>query len=146
MTTILDLIRFGIGNWMIHTGLKIWPDGRAKSEVTAIISAWRNHVVAEVEKKREAEPVVIEASDDHVVMALVEGRCPDCNNTEFWTGPRGGSSVNILCDWCGHEFNFCEIAPPLSHRNSVSFDPQRNWAYGLAEDWVPAVKREGELK
>lgn len=31
--------------------------------------------------------------------------CPSCGSTRFWTGPRGGASMNVTCVTCGDRFN-----------------------------------------
>jgi len=31
--------------------------------------------------------------------------CPDCGNTDWYGGPCGGLSQNIMCSKCKHEFN-----------------------------------------
>ena len=77
------------------------------------------------------------ADTANIRKALSKGHCPDCGHTKFYEGPHGGSGVNILCAWCGHEFCLCEPFPQMSLRNSSEFQPERNWAFGLPEEWKP---------
>ncbi len=39
---------------------------------------------------------------------LTEGVCPDCQNTTFYFGPKGGMCQNIKCAKCAAKFN---VAP-----------------------------------
>jgi hypothetical protein len=34
-----------------------------------------------------------------------DGKCPDCGATDFYEGPSGGMSVNIMCAKCSSWFN-----------------------------------------
>lgn len=45
------------------------------------------------------------------IAALDKGQCPDCTNTKFLDGPRGGFSQNIKCAWCGAKFNVVPGVP-----------------------------------
>jgi len=77
-------------------------------------------------------------AEEKLVGALKFNNCPDCGTKDkFHEGPRGGMSINILCDECGSEFNLCWACIELSGRNSDKFNPERNWAFGLPDDWVP---------
>ena len=42
------MLRLHVGRWLIHTGLKALPPGKVKTEVTAVLQAWGDHVRATV--------------------------------------------------------------------------------------------------
>ena len=44
---------------------------------------------------------------DHVKLAFMNGKCPDCGSTAFYEGPSGGLCTNIRCAGCSHWFNHC---------------------------------------
>lgn len=89
-------------------------------------------------------PRKVEAADEASLgVMLATGRCPDCKSTAgFFEGPSGGMSVNIMCESCGHEFNFCPAIPEMTHRNSSEFHPARNSAFRLPADWRPLLERK----
>ena len=37
------------------------------------------------------------------------GKCPDCEIGDLCPGPRGGMSVNVLCDSCSARFNLAVV-------------------------------------
>lgn len=47
--------RFWLGRHLIHLGLKVWPNGRAKRELTDVITLWGDDVVTEVLLSRRRE-------------------------------------------------------------------------------------------
>lgn len=42
---------------------------------------------------------------DDDIDSLTTGNCPDCGQTRWYLGPRGGASRNIECAHCGERFN-----------------------------------------
>ncbi len=68
--------------------------------------------------------------NDHITMIeakkLAHFECPDCNQFLLVRGPEGGMSINVACAGCGSEFNFCPLAPLLSHRNGSAGNPDRD--------------------
>ena len=45
----------------------------------------------------------------------IELRCTYCGGTDFWEGPSGGMSTNILCanEACRHKFNYTPMLNQL---------------------------------
>ena len=37
-------LRFAIGRWIMHVGLKVMPVGRSRDELTLILRSWSRHV------------------------------------------------------------------------------------------------------
>ena len=52
--------------------------------------------------------------------------CPRCGNDQFYDGPEGGASQDILCTKCGAEFCFSPFGFQL-----LSRDEDRAAIYGL---------------
>jgi len=44
---------------------------------------------------------------ERAIAFLNQDICPDCKESGFIQGPRGGNSVNITCNHCGARFNVC---------------------------------------
>ena len=42
------LLRFRIGRWLIHAGLKCFPKGRVRHELTVLIEEWTRRVRVEI--------------------------------------------------------------------------------------------------
>ena len=39
-------IRYRIARWLLHLGMRIWPESNSKREVSALIGEWSAKVVA----------------------------------------------------------------------------------------------------
>ena len=44
----MRLMRFAIGRWLVHCGLRVMPPGPARAELTDIFWQWRTHVTVQV--------------------------------------------------------------------------------------------------
>lgn len=44
----LNRSRYRLARLLIHAGLFVWPDGRAKREVLLLLWEWRHHLDSEV--------------------------------------------------------------------------------------------------
>ena len=44
--------RFRIGRWLIHAGLLVWPEGRCRGEVVALLTEWAAKVRQEIGHER----------------------------------------------------------------------------------------------
>ena len=44
----MTLLRFRIGRWLIHAGLRMWPQGRARQELTGVLADWGLKVRQEI--------------------------------------------------------------------------------------------------
>ena len=44
----MRLMRFAIGRWLVHCGLRVMPPGAARAELTDIFWQWRTHVTVQV--------------------------------------------------------------------------------------------------
>jgi hypothetical protein len=48
--------------------------------------------------------------------------CPHCGGTEWYEGPRGGMSTNIMCAQCEHWFNFHQGIAPMDDLHMIGRD------------------------
>lgn len=48
----MNRFRYRIARWLIHFGLFVWPPGRAKADVMALLWEWRWDVEAELKERR----------------------------------------------------------------------------------------------
>jgi hypothetical protein len=46
----MNWLRFAIGRWVMHWGLRVMPKGRSRQELTQILKSWSRHVMETVEK------------------------------------------------------------------------------------------------
>jgi len=46
-------------------------------------------------------------------------RCPDCRIGALLEGPRGGATVNVQCDNCGHRFNLAMEGRVVFHTERI---------------------------
>ncbi len=65
---------------------------------------------APVPQETDLRKLGIEDVTAEEIVALDDGKCPDCQGQKFLEGPHGGISVNIECVGCGSRFN---IVPGL---------------------------------
>jgi len=45
---MMRLLRFAIGRWLVHCGLRVMPRGLARAELNDIFWQWRRHVTEQV--------------------------------------------------------------------------------------------------
>lgn len=69
---------------------------------------------------------------------LAAGRCPDCGNTEWRLGPRGGINRNVECTSCKRRWNVAiwENILVSGHR----IDSDVDWS-GVYEEIGPLLQR-----
>lgn len=65
--------------------------------------------------------------DDHETMFLFLDICPDCGCQEFYFGPEGGMSTNIMCAKCKSAFN----AVPRNNVMGIG----KGWAHRISNDY-----------
>lgn len=44
MSESVSLVRYHVGRWLIHAGLRAMPPGRARSELFALLDQWATKV------------------------------------------------------------------------------------------------------
>lgn len=71
------------------------------------------------------------------LFALAWSECPDCGNSLFRPGPRGGLSQNIECIQCLNRFNVAHYNGHLFHAERITREDQggTHWR----EDLFPQV-------
>ena len=51
----MNRIRYTVGRWIMHAGLRVMPHGRGRRELDQILTAWGRHVIETVETARDAQ-------------------------------------------------------------------------------------------
>jgi len=49
-------------------------------------------------------------------------RCPNCGGADWYEGPSGGISTNIMCRDCGHWYNYHQGIAPMDDLHQVGID------------------------
>jgi len=51
----LKMLRYTVGRWLVHCGLRVMPPGASRAELTDIFWQWRRHVTVQVRATGRAE-------------------------------------------------------------------------------------------